>query len=175
MIFIKQPFNMQDKFFYKTICLCGLFCLFSIGRVQSQYYIGYPYFIDSFDDSTKIILNKIPCSVDGRFNAETIRFFMDMCQFMELHPGYKCNIYLYDFEQTSFEKRLAWTKLQASKLQCFLISSDTLCDFSFINEIIPNGQENPVFEKLNYADPTNNISKQDWAFLKQSIILELLR
>lgn len=166
---------MQNKFIYKTICLWGLFCLFTIGRVQSQYYIGYPYHINSLEDSTKIILNKIPCSVDGHLNAETIRFFMDMCHFMKLHSEYKCNIYLYDFEPTSFEKRLAWTSLQAKKLQYFLKSNDTLCDFSFINDIIPNGQENPIFEKLDYAVPDNCISKQDWSFLKQSIILELIR
>ena len=166
---------MQNKFINKIVILFGILCLFSVGRVQAQYYIGYPYHIDTLRDTTKIVLSKIPCSVEGRFNAETMRYFTEMCQFMKLYPMYTCNIYLYDFEPTSFEKRLAWTTLQAKKLKQFLMTSDTLCDFSFINDIIPNGIENPVFDHIDLANPANRISKQGCCILKQSIILELIR
>lgn len=166
---------MQNKSLYIIVSVISIFWSSFFGQVKAQYFMGYPSYLDSINDSAKIILDKIPGYGERRFNAETIHYFEIMCQFMESHPEYKCNIYLYDFEPTSFEKRLTWTTLQAQKLKSFLLANDTLCDFTFINNIIPNGEENPVFKDLKPSDTSDCLSKQYWSIIKQSIVLELLR
>ena len=166
---------MQNKILHKFFFLFSVLCCSMFEQTQAQYYIGYPSYLDSIGNNAKVILNKIPGTGDRYFNTETLNYFEKMCQFMESHPEYKCNIYLYDFESTGFEKRLAWTTLQAQRVKTFLLANDTLCDFSFINSIIPNGEENPIFKNLNISDTTKGLNKQDCYFLKQSIILELIR
>ena len=173
MIFTKLLLFMLSNFHLRiTVMLCVFVC-FLFKQLNAQYYIGYPFYINTIPDSSKIIINKIPGASDGNFNSETVLYFKQMCQFMDMHPNFICNIYLYDFESSSFEKRLAWTKLQERRIKEFLTANDSICDFSFINDIIANGQENPIFENIIYST-CPKINKQDCFNLKPSVIMELL-
>ena len=134
-------------------------------------YIGYPNHIDNIYANDKIILDKLPWHPNGFLDKNKDVYFEDMRNFMENHPDFLYNIYLYaNMGDSSNSYRLSL--FQSKKVQEYLFYSDSLFYKEFISNIIPAGDTHPLFSNnAGFVD----ISNVDKYFLKESIIIELIR
>lgn len=140
---------------------------------QRQCFIGYPNHIKGIEDSAKIILDKLPFHGAGFSEESAIVYFTELKIFMLAHPDFKCNILLFDADEDA-EKRMAWTSRQAKILKEYLIDFDVDFYNSSIQNIIPHRERNPLFGS-NAIHSTNEICCGDMFYLKQCVIIELIR
>lgn len=154
-----------------------LYVFFTICSVTAQmnYYVGIPSHIAYIKDSARFVIANLPWNYNGRIEQRMMPYYLEpLKQFMDKHPGFKCNFLLYDCVQSE-EMSLAFTTYQAERLREYFLYEDTLFGQQYLNEIIPHGCANPLFKDLQ-VDSSQRIYRSEVNnSLKSSVIIELIQ
>lgn len=171
IIAFKQIVSLMKK----IVVLICLLVMVKGAIAQRNYYVGIPFHVACLKDSARFVIADLPWNWNGRLlEKEMPRYLAPLKQFMASHPGYKCNILLYDFEPSE-DKRLAFTSFQAKHLAAYFENVDTLFGHQYLNEIIPHSTYHPLFKNIQ-ADSSQRLYRAEANIsIKSSVIIELIR
>lgn len=163
--------KLQRTFFLVFI---STFFSFQFAFSQHKYYIGIPNHVAFVRDSTRIMMDVLPWNWNGRLQEnEMPRYLEPLKQFLDEHPGYKCNFLLYSGESDE-EKNFAYTSYQGKRLSEYFTYVDTVFGKKYLNEIIPHRLPNPMFRDLQ-PDSSERIFRGDIIVnYRQCVLVELV-